>query len=94
MKKLTDDNIDYFNGFRTCMKLLNFQLQYLSQAIDETKDDKLRDAIRSWRKIVGNDMDSFAQQMYNDMKTTYGMNLKIDSVTGLYFLDDDTSEKN
>jgi len=71
------DDVNYFNGFRNTVKLLNYQLQFLQQAIEEVPEDKIKDTVSAWRKNVDKDLDKISQDMYFDMKKMYGMSLRI-----------------
>jgi len=84
-----EDDINYFNGFRNSVKLLNTNIQYLSNAVDDVPDDHLRDTVGAWIKAVGNDMNSIIQNMYEDLKGTYGMALRVDTEGGYYIKIDD-----
>jgi hypothetical protein len=79
------DDINYFNGFRNASKLLNTSLQYLTNALDDVPIDHLKDTVAAWRDAAGKDFDSIVQGMYNDLKGTYGMALRVDS-DGCYYI--------
>ena len=83
------DDINYFNGFLNAVKLLNSSLQLLSNAVDEVPFDLLPDTVTAWRNAVDKDMNGIRQSMYNDLKETYGMSLKIDPDGGYYIHIDD-----
>jgi hypothetical protein len=88
-----EDDINYFNGFRNAVKLLNNSLQYLSTAADDVPDDHLRDTVKAWRAAADADMNSIVQNMYEDLKGTYGMALRVDADGG-YFIKIDDGEEN
>jgi hypothetical protein len=79
-----EDDINYFNGFRNAVKLLNNSLQYLGNALDDVPSDHLLDTVRAWQKAADKDMNDIVQNMYNDLKGTYGMALRVDSDGGYY----------
>ena len=72
-----EDDINYYNGFRNAVKLLNTSLQYLNKALDEVPDKYLRDTLRSWGRNTFEDMNGFEHKMYSDLKNVYGMALRI-----------------
>jgi hypothetical protein len=88
-----EDDINYFNGFRNAVKLLNNSLQYLSNATDDVPDDHLRDTVKAWRTAADADMNNIVQSMYEDLKGTYGMALRVDSDGG-YFIKIDDGDSN
>jgi len=45
-------DLDYFNGFRTAVKLINFQSQFLRSALVEIDKDKLKETVQAWEKNV------------------------------------------
>jgi len=88
-----EDDINYFNGFSVAVKLFNRSTQFLSKALDEVPDDKLRDTIKSWRDNTYKDLNAFASSMYADLKTMYGMSLRVDQ-NGGYYIHIEDGDKN
>jgi hypothetical protein len=88
------EDINYFNGFRNAVKLLNHQFQYLQLAIDEVPEEKLPDTVKAWRKGAENDMEMIVTKMYQDMKSLYGMAMRIDGDDQYYILLDKNVQEN
>jgi hypothetical protein len=88
------EDINYFNGFRNAVKLLNHQFQYLQQALDEVPEDKLPDTVGAWRVGAEKDMTDLVQKMYTDMKQMYGMAMRVDPDDQYYISVDKDSEEN
>lgn len=86
--KYANEDINYFNGFRNASKLLNALFQYLQGALDEVPDDKIRSTTEAWRKAAEGDVDKIVQGMYGDLKSLYGMKLRIDPDDTYYLRDD------
>ena len=90
-KTETMGDVDYFNGFRTAVKLINYQLQYLRSGIEEYSPKKYKEfknMVASWEKNVFKDMNSHLTSMENTMYNLYGPKFKLDRSDDCYFIDE------
>ena len=84
-------DVDYFNGFRTAVKLINYQLQYLRSGIEEYSPKKYKEfkgMVSSWENGVHKDMNSHLTAMENTMYGLYGGKFKLDRSDDCYFIDE------
>lgn len=80
MDRIKNPDIDFYNGFRLAVKLLNSASQNLHMVQDkDDSPDKKSKATVLWAEEMLKDFNRFEQQMYEDLKRMHGMNMFIGS---------------